>query len=330
MALVGESSGAGSPNVLEDTTACKWEEKKQAARQALADAAAGTTGSTLSTLTFYPIELVKNRLQAAATGKAGYAYSSMWDGLSTIARESGARGLYVGLGPILTRSIISDFSTFYLGELLLGWSGQSAMGAAALPLRMLGASASTVISLPIENISTRVTVSQTPLSVYNATAQLWKEGGLASFWRGFQVMQFLCINPALTLCSFDWLRRLFIILRQWLRGRAANHTDEGKEEGLSYFQNFMVGAVAKLFTMCLVYPLIRAKFLLQSRPNPAGTGLLRVLQDVYAAEGFRSLYSGLDAQLSKSLCSTALQFATKGQVLQAWQTLLMPHRAMTR
>merc|ERR1712224_1128297 len=172
-----------------------------------------------------------------------------------------------------------------------------------------------MISLPIENVSTRVTVTMPPIGSGEAARRLWSEGGLGAFWRGAQAMQILCINPALTMCSFDWLRRLYVAVRRKfgaapgqkspslqsmppdLPKNAVNSQQPRLQASeLSYAEAFAVGALAKLLTLCLVYPLIRGKFLLQAR-NTAGLGLLQVLGQVYQREGLGSLYLGLDAQL---------------------------------
>lgn len=286
---------------------------------ALAAAAAGTTGAMLSTVSLYPVELVKNRLQAAALGKSSFPYTSVVDGLLTILREDGLHGLFLGLGPILSRCIVSDFATYFFGDLLLGVSGTSRSSAAALPLKIAGASMSTMLSLPLENISTRVTVSLPPVSAIVATRQLWREGGLASFWRGVRVMQALCINPALSHCCFEWLRSF------WIRLKYPN-SECNKTQKLSLMEAFAIGAIAKMLTMLFVYPLIRGKFLLQAR-DTAGAGLFQVLREVYQDTGFRGLYKGLDAQLSKSLLSNALQFATKEQTESRWRSFVLSRRA---
>eukprot|EP00929_Paragymnodinium_shiwhaense_P056371 TRINITY_DN28215_c0_g2_i1.p1 TRINITY_DN28215_c0_g2~~TRINITY_DN28215_c0_g2_i1.p1 ORF type:complete len:382 (-),score=73.41 TRINITY_DN28215_c0_g2_i1:79-1152(-) len=293
--------------------------KKEILRRALSAAAAGTTGALLSTVLLYPIELIKNRLQAAALGKGGFYYKGLLDGLQSVFRTEGLRGLFVGLGPVLSRCFVSDFATFYFSELFVRSSGVAAHSAAALPLRVAGASVSTMLSLPLENVSTRVTVAQPSVSAAGAAAQLWREGGLPAFWRGAAVMQVLCINPGLTMCAFDWLKRLHSYFQKAVRQAL---TDDSEKE-LTTLQAFLVGSVAKLLTMCFVYPLIRGKFLIQGRDN-GQAGLFRVLKETYRDCGVSGLYKGLDAQLSKSLLSTGIQFATKERTERVWKAILFP------
>mmetsp|Transcript_11127 Transcript_11127/g.20219 ORF Transcript_11127/g.20219 Transcript_11127/m.20219 type:complete len:317 (-) Transcript_11127:46-996(-) len=284
----------------------------------LASASAAATGAVLSTILFYPIELVKNRLQAAARGKASFAYKGMVDGLRTIWLEEGIRGMFVGVGSIASRCLVSDFLTFYFSDLLLAVTSTDKSQVAALPLKFFGTVMSVLISLPLEIISTRVTVSREPITTLAATRQLWKEGGLGAFWRGTRVMTVLCINPALTMCSYDWLRRLVVVLR---KAKAKAEKALTEDADLHWSAGFAVGASAKLVTLCLVYPLIRGKFVLQGH-DTQGAGLFQVLAELRRKEGIRSWYSGLDAQLSKSLLSSALLFATKERTEASFRRLV--------
>merc|ERR1711865_532729 len=76
-------------------------------------------------------------------------------------------------------------------------------------------------------------------------------------------------------------------------------------------------------TLVAVYPLIRAKFVLQARGSGANVGLLEVLRRIALDEGLRGLYSGLGAQLRKSLLSSGLMLAVKEQTEKSWRTWLL-------
>lgn len=286
-------------------------------RKALAAAAAGGTGAVLTTVLFYPVELVKNRLQSSVRGDAtGFVYNGLSDGLLSVLREEGVTGLFVGIRPVVLRALTSDFATVWFGELLVAHC-RSLGAILELPLRIVGGWGSVALTLPLETISTRVTCTRPPLSVRAASLQLWREGGVLAFWRGFRVMLVLCVNPALTFTAFGWLRALFRAL-----SRAWHSRKDEEEDPLTWVQAFGIGAAAKLITLCLVYPLIRAKFLLQAGTGK-GNGLFQVLRSVAVEEGVGGLYRGLDAQLSKSLLSTALMLAVKERTEEHWRRLLL-------
>ena len=73
---------------------------------ALVSAATASTGSALTTVVLFPLELVKNRLQASVAG-GSFAYSGLVNGLATVLREDGVVGLYVGFCPVLLRALVS-------------------------------------------------------------------------------------------------------------------------------------------------------------------------------------------------------------------------------
>lgn len=282
--------------------------------RALAAAAAGGTGAVATTALFYPIELVKNRLQSAVSGDGGFAYSSLADGLVSTLREDGIAGLFNGIWPMILRALASDFMTIWLGELLVRCCGQNI---AELPLRIVGGWGSVAVTLPLETVSVKVTCARPRMSVWAAILDLWRAEGVLAFWRGFHVMLVLCVNPALTFTAFEWLRAF------WAAAGRAPGRQQAKTAPLqSWIEPFVLGAAAKLLTLSAVYPLIRAKFVL-GRGSSNSTGLFQVLREVASKEGFRGLYKGLDAQLSKSLLSTALTLAIKERTEACWCALLL-------
>lgn len=262
-------------------------------RQAVAAAAAAGTGAVLTTVTFFPVELIKNRLQSATRNgkREGFAYSGLVDGLSTVLREEGVRGLFTGLLSVLARALASDFATVFFGELLVSRYG-ARDGAIELPLRVVGGWVSVALTLPLELVSTRVTCTRPPLTAFAAVRELWVEGGLGAFWRGFRLMLVLCLNPALTFTAFGWLRRLAVALRSrlqrslwlncpWDLSRHGEHSALAPTSlALQWWEAFLVGIAAKLATLLVVYPLIRAKFLLQAGGTRTNHRLFELLRRV--------------------------------------------------
>lgn len=291
--------------------------------RACAAAAAACTGELLTAMLFFPLELVKCRLQSSRRSEGcGFAYSGVADGLVSIVRQEGLRGLFIGIRPVVLRSIASELATVYFGEVLLGCY-RSARGegdsVAAVPLRTLGGWASIALTLPLETVATRVTCSEQPLSAISAAHTLWRESGVGAFWRGLNVSLLLCLNPALMVTTVDWLRATcFAILR--LRGHLPSSGGQ-----LSWGQAFLVGAIAKLVTMSVLYPLVRGKVLLQAR-DTRGVGIFGMLASMARNEGILCWYSGFGAQLSKSLMSASLKYAVKERTEKPFRQLFMPAR----
>lgn len=295
------------------------------ARDALAAAAAGGTGAVLTTVLFYPTELVKNRMQSSLKG-GDFAYTGLFDGVRTILRAEGVRGLFAGVMPVTLRALATDFLFIGAGDLLIGTyrraAGRDPAPAVDLALRVAGGWLSTPLSLPLDTVSALVVASKPRLSAGAAARRLLREGGVRAFFRGLRVMLILCVSPALTFATFDllhgWLQR-WLGKRREQKGRGGGA--DAPKVRLSALQVFLLGAVTKLVTLIPMYPLIRGKFLLQVHGD---IGLVAVLRKVAAQEGPRSLYKGLEAQLSKSLLSTALLLTVKEQTQVFWRRLLLP------
>jgi len=298
---------------------------------ALAAASAACLGELLTTVLFFPLELVKCRIQAATecAEDGNFAYAGLGDGLLSVLREAGVSGLFAGLPSVALRSLAAEFATVGFGELLLGrymlrFGSSGSAGAMALVLRTLGGCASISMTLPLETLATRITTSRRPLSMAGAVRQLWSEGGLAAFWKGLLVSFVLCLNPALMLTTVVNLRALVLRLRRGVPGAVGDDGKGGTDaepQQLSWLEAPLVGVVAKLFTMSLIYPLVRGKVLLQAR-NTNGTGLLQVLGKSRRKDGIRSWYRGLGAQMSKSLLSATIKYTVKERVERPIQQLI--------
>lgn len=78
---------------------------------------------------------------------------------------------------------------------------------------------------------------------------LWREAGIASFWRGLPVNLVLCFNPGLTFTALAQLKRILLSLS----GRDA----------LSTLEAALAGVLAKLMALLLSFPLMRGKALVQ-------------------------------------------------------------------
>ena len=76
--------------------------------------AAGIAGGLSSTTMFYPLELVKTRMQVAESSLT--PYSSLTTAIKTILREEGLRGFYKGLLPAIIAATGSWGGYFYFYE----------------------------------------------------------------------------------------------------------------------------------------------------------------------------------------------------------------------
>eukprot|EP00435_Cladocopium_sp_Y103_P001231 s1458_g1.t1 len=112
----------------------------------------------LTTVLFYPVELVKSRLQASAHSFASssYQYSGLVDGLLSILQKNGVQGLFVGIAPVVVRAGTSDFVAAFAGEALLQRFRLESLGfLQGLFWRTLGCGVSVLSTMPFESVAAR-------------------------------------------------------------------------------------------------------------------------------------------------------------------------------
>lgn len=145
------------------------------------------------------------------------------------------------------------------------------------------------------------------------------KGGFFGLYAGFSASLILSVNPALTYAIFDKAKK-FASKRAEARAESQKDEKNGAAEGTETEAGllFLAGVISKLVSLSLIYPLIRAKALMQTRQ----TGMVGVLLEVFRAEGFVGLYAGIGAQFSKSLLSTALLLVTKEKTTKLWRQQL--------
>ncbi|OLQ07204.1 FK506-binding protein 1A [Symbiodinium microadriaticum] len=117
----------------------------------------------ITTVVFYPVELVKSRMQAAALtyASSSYGYKGLADGILCILRDEGVQGLFTGLRPVILRACASDFVAVYAGEKLLQrFRVEGGFALQDLLWRTLGCCVSVLTTLPLEGIATRVLAEQ--------------------------------------------------------------------------------------------------------------------------------------------------------------------------
>lgn len=307
------------------------------ADQLTAQALSAACGAALSTLVFFPLELIKTRLQGqvvsstgtknregkGVVGAAGSArdagerqYGGFHDVWSHLVEDEGVLGLFRGLAPVMFRSVLSDTLYFFTAAALRARLERSL----ARELSMLEALLSGYVSAcltqlvahPVDTITNRVMSDQSRegASVGAHVRRIYEEHGVAGFWRNYTASLLLSLNPALQFTCFERAKELAL-------------QRSGQRE-LSAAQLFQLGVVTKACTLTLIYPLIRAKVYSQAASGPdAPKTQAEALRRVVEHEGVRGLYKGLREQLGKSTLSTALLLTTKEEIGAAIERALV-------
>ncbi|GJN14308.1 hypothetical protein PR202_gb01114 [Eleusine coracana subsp. coracana] len=224
--------------------------------------------------------------------------------------------LYQGLQTKNVHSFISSFIYFYgynyYKRLYLEKSGAKSIGTTANLLVAAAAGASTVIvTQPLDTASSRM-----------QTSAFGKSKG--------------CVKLLQKYTAFDQLKQR-LVKRQ--KRKIAESTEGSSPVVLSAFSAFLIGAIAKSIATVLTYPLIRCKTMIQAaddddddneeRPGKSRTPktMLGALRAIWSKEGIPGFYKGLQAQILKTVLSSALLLMIKEKISKfTWVSLLALRR----
>ncbi|KAF9354158.1 ADP/ATP carrier protein [Mortierella sp. AD094] len=282
-------------------------------------AIAGTGGAMFALTCTYPLDIIKTRMQVrsrnASEASDPDVYLSTRDAFQKIIKSEGVIGLYAGLLTGLLGTASQNFTYFYWYTLIRsGYINQLPAGVAlstAMEL-LIGAGAGAltqIFTIPVSVVTTRQqTMPLGERQDLKATAmEIVQEEGWTGLWKGLKPSLVLVINPAITYGMYSRIQEL--VLKAFRR--------KDMTPGLV----FLVGALAKTLATVVTYPYIMAKVRLQWKPSKkdAAThkpykGAIDVLQRVFAKEGLRGWYIGMQAQISKAVISQALLFMVKDQL----------------
>lgn len=199
---------------------------------ALGHALAGSTGTAISTLAIYPLDLIITRLQvqrqlrkSSATPDEG-EYKGVIDAFQQIYnKEGGLAALYTGVVQDTGKSIADSFLFFlfynYMRTYRLQNNGGKATSLPVLDELSVGALAgvcSKFFTTPISNIVTRKQTAamisarsgshSAEPSVSEIASKIRSEKGLQGFWSGYSASLVLTLNPSLTFFLYESFKRL--------------------------------------------------------------------------------------------------------------------------
>ncbi|KAG0022532.1 ADP/ATP carrier protein [Entomortierella chlamydospora] len=282
-------------------------------------AIAGTGGAMFALTCTYPLDIIKTRIQVrsrnASEASDPDVYVSTRDAFQKILKSEGVMGLYAGLLTGLLGTASQNFTYFYWYTLIRSGyinrlpAGDSLSTAMELLIGAGAGALTQIFTIPVSVVTTR---QQTmPLgerqNLRDTAMDIVEEEGWTGLWKGLKPSLVLVINPAITYGMYSRIQEL--VLKAFRR--------KDMTPGLV----FLVGALAKTLATVVTYPYIMAKVRLQWKPSKkdAAThkpykGAVDVLQRVFAKEGLKGWYTGMQAQISKAVISQALLFMVKDQL----------------
>ncbi|KAH1033110.1 hypothetical protein J1N35_045284 [Gossypium stocksii] len=309
--------------------------------ESISEATSGAIGSLLSTTILYPLDTCKTKYQAEVQAHGQRKYRNLSDVLWEAVSTGQVRSLYQGLGTKNLQSFIAQFVYFYgysyFKRLYLENSGSKSIGTKVNLILAAGAGACTaIVTQPLDTASSRMQTS-----AFGKSKGLWKtltEGTLSDAFDGLGISLLLTSNPAIQYTVFDQLKQR--LLKQKLK--KADH--DSSPVVLSAFTAFLLGAISKSIATFLTYPAIRCKVMIQaadpedddddddktkraqSKSRKTASG---VVSAIWRREGILGFFKGLDAQITKTVLSSALLLMIKEKITATtWVLILAIRRSL--
>lgn len=299
--------------------------------ESLSEATSGAIGALVSTTVLYPLDTCKTKYQAENQSHHQRKYRNISDVLWEAISTGHVGSLYQGLGTKNFQSFISSFIYFYgysfLKRIYLKRSGYQKIGTRANLIVAAAAGACTVVlTQPLDTASSRMQTSE-----FGKSKGLWKtltEGTWSEAFDGLGISLLLTSNPSIQYTVFDQLKER--LLRTQLKRESGI---ESSPEALSAVSAFVLGALSKCVATILTYPAIRCKVVIQAVESDEERSedkqynnkktVSGALKTIWKREGLLGFFKGLQAQILKTVLSSALLLMIKEKVARtSWIILL--------
>ncbi|OWM69839.1 peroxisomal adenine nucleotide carrier 1-like [Punica granatum] len=304
--------------------------------ESVSEATSGAIGALVSTTVLYPLDTCKTKYQAEIRTGQQQKYRNisdvLWEAIST--RQ--VLSLYQGLGTKNLQSFISQFIYFYgysfFKRLYLKKSGKKSIGMKANLIIAAAAGAfNVVITMPLDTASSKMQTSE-----FGKSKGLWKilsEGTLGEAFDGLGISLLLTVNPSIQYTVFDQLKQRMLKGKQSSRAKGT----VSSPEALSAFSAFALGAVSKCVATCITYPAIRCKVTIQAAESEeehemeeyqkkARRTVSGALYSIWKSEGLLGFFKGLQAQILKTVLSSALLLMVKEKITRTTWVLMLALR----
>ncbi|CAI9118556.1 OLC1v1020143C1 [Oldenlandia corymbosa var. corymbosa] len=302
--------------------------------ESLAEATSGAIGSLVSTTVLYPLDTCKSKYQAEIRAHHQQRYRNisdvLWEAIST--RQ--VLSLYQGLGTKNWQSFVSSFIYFYgysfLKRLYLEKSGSKSIGTRVNLMIAVAAGAGTVLlTHPLDTASSKMQTSE-----FGKSRGFWRtlsEDSWEELYDGLGISILLTTNPAIQYTVFDQLKQ------RMLKGKMRKKGDlESAPQALSALSAFLLGAVTKCIATCITYPAIRCKVTIQSAESEDDVEdeaqlkyrktVSGAFHTIWKTEGLWGFFKGLQAQILKTVLSSAVLLMVKEKISKGTWVLLLALR----
>ncbi|CAM8921033.1 unnamed protein product [Rhodiola kirilowii] len=300
--------------------------------ESIAEATSGAIGSLVSTTVLYPLDTCKTKYQAEVRAQGKHKYRNLSDVLWEAISKNQVLSLYQGLGTKNLQSFLSQFVYFYgysyFKRLYLEKSGNNKIGTQANLLIAAAAGACTaIITQPLDTASSRMQTS-----AFGKSKSLWKtltDGTWSEAFDGLGISLLLTSNPAIQYTVFDQLKARHLRIQ-------SEKSNGASSESLSAFSAFVLGAVSKSIATFLTYPAIRCKVMIQAADPESGgvkrksnKSIAKIICAIWRKEGLLGFFKGIEAQILKTVLSSALLLMIKEKISRTtWVLILAIRRSL--
>ncbi|KAH0908597.1 hypothetical protein HID58_031918 [Brassica napus] len=302
--------------------------------ESISEATSGAIGSLLSTTILYPLDTCKSKYQAEISVPGNHKYRRISDVFWEAISSGNVLSLYQGLGTKNVQSFVSSFIYFYsysyFKRLHSERIGSKSIGTTAnLLIAAASAAFTNILTQPLDTASSRMQTSE-----FGNAKGFWKtltEGTWGDAYDGMGITLLLTPNPAIQYTVFDQLKQNLV------EKRKAKANKDSSPVVISSFMAFLLGAISKSAATVITYPLIRCKVMIQAaddtKDNEAKKRRERikktipgVIYAIWEKEGVLGFFKGLQAQILKTVLSSALLLMIKEKITATTWFLILAIR----
>ncbi|KAG5381844.1 hypothetical protein IGI04_033314 [Brassica rapa subsp. trilocularis] len=302
--------------------------------ESISEATSGAIGSLLSTTILYPLDTCKSKYQAEISVPGNHKYRRISDVFWEAISSGNVLSLYQGLGTKNVQSFVSSFIYFYsysyFKRLHSERIGSKSIGTTAnLLIAAASAAFTNILTQPLDTASSRMQTSE-----FGNAKGFWKtltEGTWGDAYDGMGITLLLTPNPAIQYTVFDQLKQNLV------EKRKAKAKKDSSPVVISSFMAFLLGAISKSAATVITYPLIRCKVMIQAADDTKDSEAKKrrerikktipgVIYAIWEKEGVLGFFKGLQAQILKTVLSSALLLMIKEKITATTWFLILAIR----
>lgn len=299
---------------------------------------AGTLAGLVSTVTLYPLELIKTRMQVI-DGVARNAYMTTPGAIQSVLKSEGVPGLYRGMTPAIFASSGSWGGYFYFYEASkrrklkakMENSDEEEIKKTKLGVfdhLLSGIEAGSILVLlfnPVWLVKTRLALQDMPTEVrkgkdavkngrkykgmVDALATIFREEGVKGLYQGVVPALLLTSHGAVQFAAYEYMKVI---------AQSVLHSDQ-QAPWVSIF----LGGSSKIIASTITYPYQVIKSRLQQRGSTVGgqavykyKGTIDCAMSLWKEAGIRGFFRGLVPNVMKVAPSAALTFVVYEEAMK--------------